>query len=98
MAYRRTNTIVKRYSECLELMIATLESNLKKAGTMRGLSKYLLLREVNKDSQLMEDLIGKFNENRVLMEQWKKSMKEMERIMTRKKKQTFLKDDVYIVT
>lgn len=79
-------------------MIATLESNLKKAGTMRGLSKYLLLREVNKDSQLMEDLIGKFNENRVLMEQWKKSMKEMERIMTRKKKQTFLKDDVYIVT
>ena len=57
-------------------MIHTLESNLKKASTMKGLSKYLLLREVNKDSGLMEDLIAKFNENRVLLDQWKRSMKE----------------------
>ena len=43
---------------------------------MKGLSKYLLLREVNKDSVLMEDLIAKFNENRVLLDQWKRAMKE----------------------
>ena len=57
-------------------MISTLESNLKKASLMKGLSKYLLLREVNKDSVLMEDLIAKFNENRVLLDQWKRAMKE----------------------
>ena len=98
LSYRRTNTIVKRYNECLELMISTLESNLKKASMMKGLSKYLLLREVNKDNVLMEDLIAKFNENRVLLDQWKRSMKETERIFTRKKKQTFNKEDVYVVT
>ena len=98
LAYRRTNTIVKRYNECLDLMISTLESNLKKASMMKGLSKYLLLREVNKDSPLMEDLIAKFNENRVLLDQWKRAMKETERIFTRKKKQSFNKEDVYVVT
>lgn len=98
LAYRRTNTIVKRYNECLDLMISTLESNLKKASMMKGLSKYLLLREVNKDSALMEDLIAKFNENRVLLDQWKRAMKETERIFTRKKKQSFNKEDVYVVT
>ena len=44
LAYRRTNTIVKRYNECLDLMISTLEANLKKSSTMKGLSKYLLLK------------------------------------------------------
>lgn len=57
-------------------MIKLIDSNLQKASSMRGLGKYLVLKELNKESVLMEDLIGKFNENKVLMEQWKKSMKE----------------------
>lgn len=32
------------------------------------------------------------------MEQWRKSMKETEKIMMKKKKQKFKKEDVYIVT
>lgn len=46
----------------------------------------------------MEELINKFNENKVLMEQWKKSMKETEKIIVKKKKQKFRKEDVYVVT
>ena len=65
---------------------------------MRGLGRYLVLKEVNKESALIEDLIAKFNENKVLMEQWKKSMKETEKILVKKKKQKFRKEDVYIVT
>ena len=57
-------------------MIKLIDSNLQKASSMRGLGKYLVLKDLNKESVLMEDLIGKFNENKVLMEQWKKSMKE----------------------
>lgn len=57
-------------------MIKMIDSNLQKASAMKGLSKYLLLKEINKETGLMEELIAKFNENKVLMDQWKKSMKE----------------------
>ncbi len=46
----------------------------------------------------MEELINKFNDNKVLMEQWKKSMKQSQKILIKKKKQKFKKEDVYIVT
>lgn len=65
---------------------------------MKGLSKYLILKESNKEIGLMEDLIAKFNENRILMDQWKKAMKETERIIIKKKKQVLNKEDVYVVT
>lgn len=98
LSYRRTNTIIKRYNESVDLMIKMLDNNLQKASTMKGLGKYLVLKELNKESQLIEDLINKFNENKVLMEQWKKSEKETERIIVKKKKSKFRKEDVYVVT
>ncbi len=79
-------------------MIKLIDSNLQKASSMRGLGKYLVLKELNKEAVLMEDLIGKFNQNKVLMEQWKKSMKETQKILVKKKKQKFRKEDVYVVT
>jgi hypothetical protein len=42
-------------------MIKLIDSNLQKASSMRGLGKYLVLKELNKEAILMEDLIGKFN-------------------------------------
>ncbi len=79
-------------------MIKLIDSNLQKASSMRGLGKYLVLKELNTEAVLMEDLIGKFNQNKVLMEQWKKSMKETQKILVKKKKQKFRKEDVYVVT
>lgn len=79
-------------------MIKMIDSNLQKASAMRGLGKYLLLKELNKEAALMEELIGKFNDNKVLMDQWKKSMKETEKILVKKKKQKFRKEDIYVVT
>jgi hypothetical protein len=35
-------------------MIKMLDHNLQKASGMKGLGKYLLLKEINKESQLME--------------------------------------------
>lgn len=98
IAYRRTSTIVKRYNESLESMMAMLDSNLQKASTMKGLGKYLLLKEVNKESVLMDELISKFNDNKALMEQWRRATKETERIIIKKKKEKFRKEDVYVVT
>ena len=53
LAYRRTDTIIRRYNESLDDMIYIMENNLQKAETMSGLSKYLLLKEINKESVLM---------------------------------------------
>lgn len=46
----------------------------------------------------MEELIVKFNENKILMDQWKKSQKESEKVVTKKKTNKFNKEDTHIVT
>lgn len=79
-------------------MLHIMENNLKKASTMNGLSKYLLLKEINKESVLMEEFINKFNENRILMDQWRRSQRESEKAVAKKKIVKQNRDDIIIVT
>lgn len=65
---------------------------------MNGLSKYLLLKEINKESVLMEEFINKFNENRILMDQWRRSQRESEKAVAKKKIVKQNRDDIIIVT
>ena len=46
----------------------------------------------------MEDLIAKFNENKMLMDQWKKSQRDSLKIVTKKKVTRYNKDDIHVVT
>jgi len=40
---------------------------------MNKLSKHELLKELSLETDIIEDLVSKFNENRQLMDQWNKS-------------------------
>ena len=73
LAYRRTTTVINRYNEALNLIVNHLDTSMQKTTIMNPLSKHLLFKELTIENDLIEGLVGKFNENRVLMEQWKKS-------------------------
>jgi hypothetical protein len=47
---------------------------------------------------LIEEIIGKFNENKIMMEKWKKSTVEILKMGEKKKKEKFKREDIYEVT
>ena len=67
LAYRRTNTVISRYNEALDLIVNHLDQNLTKTLLMNPLSKHLLLKELTQEADLIEGLVDKFNANRLLM-------------------------------
>jgi len=73
LAYRRTTTVINRYTESLDLMVNHLDGSLQKTVIMNSLSKHMLLKELTFESELIENLVNKFSENKMLMEQWNKS-------------------------
>lgn len=46
LAYRRTTTVINRYSEALESIVNHLDSSSQKTLIMNPLSKHLLLKEL----------------------------------------------------
>ena len=50
-----------------------LDSNVQKTVIMNSLSKHMLLKELTTEQELIEHLVGKFTDNRQLMEQWGRS-------------------------
>ncbi len=50
-----------------------LDQNVQKTVVMNSLSKHMLLKELTTEQELIDNLVGKFTDNRLLMEQWGKS-------------------------
>lgn len=98
LAYRRTTTVINRYSEALESIVNHLDASSQKTLTMNQLSKYLLLKELTLENDIIEGLVSKFNENRVLMEQWKKSNQDFNKLIVRKTKSINTRMDTFVVT
>ncbi len=48
---------------------------MQKTVVMNPLSKHILLKELTSENELIDSLVGKFQENRQLMEQWGRSNK-----------------------
>lgn len=57
----------------MELIVNHLDASTQKTLTMNALSKHLLFKELTTENEIIEGLVSKFNDNRILMEQWKKS-------------------------
>lgn len=76
LAFRRTTTVISRYREALEEMEIMIDSNIQRSLSVGSLSKHLILRAILSESSLIDELIGKYNENKLLIEQWKRSSRE----------------------
>jgi hypothetical protein len=98
LAFRRTTTVISRYREALEEMSNMIDSNIQRSLSVGQLSKHLILRSILAESFLIDDLIGKFNENKLLIEQWKRSTRDFEKTIVKKKFEPTFKVDTYIVT
>jgi hypothetical protein len=61
LAYRRTNTVVSKYSEAVEMMINLIDNNLQKTVSMKPLSKNLLLKELVTEGNLIDEIVAKFS-------------------------------------
>lgn len=46
LAYRRTTTVISRYSEALDIIVNHLDNSMQKTLLMNPLSKHLLLKEL----------------------------------------------------
>ena len=66
-------------------MTNMIDSNIQKSISTGKLSKYLILKSILTQGYLIDDLINKYMENKQLIEQWKKSTKDFEKIMIKKK-------------
>jgi hypothetical protein len=55
------------------LVVNHLEVSVDKTMVMNNLSKYMLFKELTLESELIGELVGKFNENKELIEQWTRS-------------------------
>lgn len=98
LAYRRTTTVINRYNDALNLVVNHLENNVQKTVVMNSLSKHLLLKELTTEEDLIENLVSKFSENRLLMEQWNKSNREFEKAVLRKRNNITQRVDSFVVT
>ena len=98
LAYRRTTTVINRYNDALNLVVNHLENNVQKTVAMNSLSKHLLLKELTTEEDLIENLVSKFSENRLLMEQWNKSNREFEKAVLRKRNNITQRVDSFVVT
>ena len=98
LSYRRTVTVINRYSEALDKIVNHLDSSMEKTVIMNSLSKHLLFKELTHEDDLIESLVQKFNENRQLMEQWNKSNRDFEKIVLRKRNHTKERVDAFVVT
>ena len=67
LAYRRTTTVINRYSDALDMIINHLDNHMQKTVVMNPLSKHILLKELTSENELIDSLVGKFQENRQLM-------------------------------
>ncbi len=54
LAYRRTNIVVSKYNEAVEMMINLIDNNLQRTISMKPLSKNLLLKELINEGNLIE--------------------------------------------
>jgi methyl-accepting chemotaxis protein len=70
LSFNRTKTVISRYGESMQVLINHLEKTMQKASSMNRLSKYMLVKELTTEEELIEQLVSKFNENKQLMEQW----------------------------
>ena len=61
LAYKRTTTVINRYHESLEFMITRLEKGIQQSMAMSPLSRYLLLKELTMENDLIESLITKYS-------------------------------------
>jgi hypothetical protein len=75
-----------------------LENNVQKTVVMNSLSKHMLLKELTTEGDLIESLVSKFSENRLLMEQWNKSNREFEKAVLRKRNSITQRVDSFVVT
>lgn len=98
LAYRRTTTVINRYSDALDMIINHLDNHMQKTVVMNQLSKHILLKELTSENELIDSLVGKFNENRQLMEQWGRSNREFEKIVLKKRTSINQKVDSFVVT
>lgn len=98
LAYRRTTTVINRYNDALNLVVNHLENNMQKTVVMNSLSKHMLLKELTTEEDLIENLVSKFSENRLLMEQWNKSNREFEKAVLRKRNNITQRVDSFVVT
>ena len=98
LAYRRTTTVINRYNEALEMISNHLDSSLQKTVIMNPLSKHMLIKQLTTENELIEGLVNKFNENRILMEQWNKSNSQFEKLVLRKSTSINTKIDSFVVT
>ncbi len=75
-----------------------IDSNIQRSLSVGSLSKHLILRSILAESFIIDELIGKFNENKLLIEQWKRSTRDFEKTIVKKKFEPSFKVDTYIVT
>lgn len=62
-----------------------IDSNIQRSISVGSLSKHLILKSIMAEGFLIDELIGKFNENKQLIEQWRRSTKEFEKNIVKKK-------------
>jgi hypothetical protein len=58
----------------------------------------MLIRELTLENELIEGLVNKFNDNRILMDQWNKSNQEFEKLVLRKSNSINSRIDAFVVT
>jgi hypothetical protein len=98
LAYRRTTTVINRYNEALDMVVNHLETSIQKTSVMNSLSKHMLLKELTFEDELIENLVSKFSENKLLMEQWNKSNREFEKVVLKKRNSINTRVDSFVVT
>jgi|LakMenEpi03Aug12_release.lakeMendotaPanAssembly.Ray.scaffolds.fasta_scaffold232801_1 hypothetical protein len=50
LAYRRTTTVINRYSDSLDMIINHLDNHMQKTVVMNSLSKHILLKELTSEN------------------------------------------------